>query len=406
MSSPVPAELQAILDEKRCAGRVDSSGGFTLDLKRAQVKLQRFALADPAYYILKVLQAGVASGSPLLSVQLKRRETRLAFQWPHEEAIPTGELLTALGNPTGAARPAVRHLAIGLNAAVGVNPRSIEWVAWDGQAGQWIEIQGGEVSVAELDEPPWDPPTAGYRLVLHRSWWRTLLPQAAGEHQALYGRCRFSPVPIYLDSRLVNAPDLNPWTLDVNFKHSPWLPEGYNLAERYRLGDTPRAEQVGVPDSRVAHAELVDRDGEVAPPRKFRRGECRVFVHQTRGQSAEDTFYSCSTAFIVPIDLQGPVTAHFVKFGVTVDVRRYDWPLPGARVVTSAASLQEDLSQFRLAENPAYQEHIDFLEQQLSEMREDVFRQLPQLTDSVVRGGQCLGLMRNHVGAGLAFPEV
>lgn len=71
--------LDQFLREEAAVGRVDSSGSFGMDLAGARRKLADFGLSDPAFALLKAVQAGVAAGSRKIEVRIYQKDTELTY---------------------------------------------------------------------------------------------------------------------------------------------------------------------------------------------------------------------------------------------------------------------------------------------------------------------------------------
>lgn len=79
-------------------GQLDSSGGFTIDRQRALAKIQSSSLSQPDFWILKIVQAAVASGAESLAVRTGRGRIEVAFQTG--EDWTAAELEAAFFNPS------------------------------------------------------------------------------------------------------------------------------------------------------------------------------------------------------------------------------------------------------------------------------------------------------------------
>lgn len=93
-------------------GKLVSSGSFMMDAHRAIEKLAAYQLVDANWWILKIVQAAVASGSPSLDIEFRDRDIRLFFQ-PQEPW--TYDLVEkALLDPQPDPLPGLQHLKQGL----------------------------------------------------------------------------------------------------------------------------------------------------------------------------------------------------------------------------------------------------------------------------------------------------
>lgn len=103
MSQPFNSYIDELLKE----GKLDSSGSFSLDSKKALEKLSAFQLADPSWWVLKVVQAAVASRAPRIDIQLDADSSIFIFEprirWTTET------VLEALNNPGTERFPGLDH---------------------------------------------------------------------------------------------------------------------------------------------------------------------------------------------------------------------------------------------------------------------------------------------------------
>lgn len=122
------------------AGKVDSSGVFTIDKSQAWEKLGASALPLEHAWILKVVQAAVVSGAALTVTQ-DRAQTLIRWSaspsWNHER------LETAILDPEPDSDPALEHMAVAVRALAkatklpfGLSYRDGTTAYWTGQGFQ------------------------------------------------------------------------------------------------------------------------------------------------------------------------------------------------------------------------------------------------------------------------------
>ena len=117
------AELDAIAQRLRAEGRAAATGGFTLDAERAREKLRQFQLADPHRYVLLMVQALAVRGATAVHARVDTSSLTLesdAQPFSFEELSELYPLLFSERAPP----PGLRELALALNAAMALNPRS------------------------------------------------------------------------------------------------------------------------------------------------------------------------------------------------------------------------------------------------------------------------------------------
>ncbi len=118
--------IDRLIDELRREGRVDSRGEFTLDRDKAREKMRRYQLASPQAYVTELIQAAVLKGAGRIDVEVDADDTILRFDGPPFSAAELEELWGSVfaTQATPEVR-ALRQLALGLNGAMGLNPRRV-----------------------------------------------------------------------------------------------------------------------------------------------------------------------------------------------------------------------------------------------------------------------------------------
>ena len=108
------------------AGRVDSEGSFSFDREKAREKLRTFQVAEPQRYVLHWVALATLQGASRLEIECDSDDLIARF----DGAPITAEDLDDLYNASFAAAPTDRQrarqqLAIGLHAALALNPRHV-----------------------------------------------------------------------------------------------------------------------------------------------------------------------------------------------------------------------------------------------------------------------------------------
>ncbi|NDD31723.1 MAG: hypothetical protein EB084_26025, partial [Proteobacteria bacterium] len=121
------ARADRLLEHLRKAGTVDSEGFFTLDGRKAQAKMREYALVDAHEYVLEIIRAAVVGGASRIDVTADAQGVSVSAPgWRVSDAFLedpfAGIFLSQERNET----LDWRHLAIGLNAALSLNPRAVE----------------------------------------------------------------------------------------------------------------------------------------------------------------------------------------------------------------------------------------------------------------------------------------
>jgi hypothetical protein len=178
--------LDEYLERMRLEGKADAPGQkFSVDLEAQARKIARYQSDRPGLWLLKLVQAAVASGAPEVRIQLKKHTLEARFL-PGEPGRPL-EL-------QGANQPVwVEHLRLALLAALSLQATALE-LRWGSQIlhrqGEPDDYQGQEVRL-------WVRRRS-------RSFWPFRDAELASIHRSLAIHCAHCPIPIRLDARSLN----------------------------------------------------------------------------------------------------------------------------------------------------------------------------------------------------------
>lgn len=340
-----------------------------LDPARANELLAR--IGHGGFYLLKLVQAAVASRARLIKVRLGDYWTEVAFHGPSTDqpygpamnSIPTGAVMDALSSPVFALDDtAASHLAQALNATLLLEPGSVEWIVWFDTLQQRLFVDQRTWTKEELLTRPWTESLPGYRFRLSVTRppepppEKNLLgflrrPPASApsvwQHDTLSGRCQYAPAAVFLNGCRLDRPDLG------GDRFRPDCP--YHVAERYVVADKATTDRIAVPpcEARNQGPSLGYYDCVAERGKPF------------RGRALRDL--QC-TAMLALTAEAGPSTVTFVKHGITLDTQTVQLGPGTARIVTSCAGLRTDLSQSRVSQDEAYDARLDFLRVQLEDM--------------------------------------
>ena len=119
-------QLDDLLGELASEGTRAASATFGIDAERAREKMQRFRLEDPRHYILEWVQAAHLLGATRLLIHYNARVFSLRFDGELLAETDLAELYAAAFAPRSTRRQrALRHLALGIGASQGLEPRAI-----------------------------------------------------------------------------------------------------------------------------------------------------------------------------------------------------------------------------------------------------------------------------------------
>ncbi|MFZ6177913.1 hypothetical protein [Nannocystis pusilla] len=193
--------MSDLVEELRAGGEVDSQGRFTLDRAQARAKMQKFQLADARRYVLELVQAAVLRGASKIAFSIDTDDMHMRFDGRPFTRAELDELWGSLfADGDGEDLRGLRQLALGLNAALGLEPRQI--VVRSGTS-QLRMVPGREDGFTELAQPAAETTIeVEKRLQLEMvvEFFRDLRGSLA-EEVYLRERCRHARVSITLDGR-------------------------------------------------------------------------------------------------------------------------------------------------------------------------------------------------------------
>lgn len=220
-----------LLEELRGAGRVESSGSFTVDRERAAALLARLRFQSPYEYVLKLVQHAVAGGAGQVWVAVFGGG--MVWVWYDRAVLAEADLADlsrhALEPIRAGPRRHLTYLAEGLQAAQALRPSVVEVaVGSRTEAFRLLRDPDGE-RLERLGSVRGDPWTRIRLKGLSQPWLRPRIPawtrwtdsfgsRSLGdlygeleawrdsEYSQVWRRCVFAPVPVLLNRRVVNRP--------------------------------------------------------------------------------------------------------------------------------------------------------------------------------------------------------
>ena len=240
-------------------GRFESRGHFTLDEKASLDKLAEFQAERPGLWLVKLLQAAVASGAPEFRVRQFVHDTRVTF----EPKLPLDWDSWRQGQ--SCKRAGARHLQLALQAASTLPGARVSL----GVAGQSWTVERGALRL------PWETVAAGQIEVVRR--WEfplsLLVPirrsrLLVDEALLLQELGRYAPLPIRLDGRLLNDPVINkPPGLRLGvyvppLLVRPWPAIPYTAMERLVVSDEYPGACFGLMDHTTRIPNTLDLNGK------------------------------------------------------------------------------------------------------------------------------------------------
>ncbi len=129
------SDIAAVVARSRLAGEFSERRTFTLARTRAIQKMRQFALADPYYFVLELIQAAVANGATYINVASDDSSFTLSYAGGFFRAEELGQLFDFLfAGKDRSDIGHVRELALGINALLLFNPDRIVVESGDGTA--------------------------------------------------------------------------------------------------------------------------------------------------------------------------------------------------------------------------------------------------------------------------------
>ncbi|MGE0493096.1 MAG: hypothetical protein AB7S38_28050 [Vulcanimicrobiota bacterium] len=107
-----PSQLEQFLESQQEVGQTESHGAFTIARDEALRKLASFRLPFERAWVLKIVQAAVASGAPSLDIKQTSTDTEFHFAAPKSWTLE--RLEAAFFNPQMSGDRALDHLLAGL----------------------------------------------------------------------------------------------------------------------------------------------------------------------------------------------------------------------------------------------------------------------------------------------------
>lgn len=201
-----PSELEEFLQAEQQRGRTVSHGEFTLAREKALEKLAAYQLPFPEAWVLKIVQAAVASGAERLEIKQTPTDTLFGFNSPGAWSL--ARLEQAFLDPRPSGDPGLDHLVIGLRAASLNDGRPFQ-IRFPG-GGESLVWSGRELEVVPSQATELLRLTVSHRTLAEGKGipgWRVF--QAARRNaeilKTLSERCFVCPVPLTVDGRRMDV---------------------------------------------------------------------------------------------------------------------------------------------------------------------------------------------------------
>lgn len=207
-----------------CAGgRVDSHGGFTLDREKAREKLRTFQVAEPHRYVQNLVALAVLRGAPAIAFTYDSDDLWARFAGEPLTAQDFEDLYSsAVASAAGPAERARQQLAVGINAALALDPRHVHVTSGPPEERVRLTVRPGRDDVIEKIRGRGEGTEIHVKLRLQPRlvgrFVRRVRGGALPEVQALRERCQYAEIEVTLNgARVSRGLDLS--ELDVVHAH-------------------------------------------------------------------------------------------------------------------------------------------------------------------------------------------
>lgn len=123
----IESELQAHLTELSSEGIHQGGGAFQIGAAKALEKFGSNTLLDPAFWVLKIVQAAVVARAPLVKFRFYRSSVKIEFE--NRAEWVAGDLLREFSTGKLSKCRGKRHLMLGLASSLNNGISSITWTA-------------------------------------------------------------------------------------------------------------------------------------------------------------------------------------------------------------------------------------------------------------------------------------
>ena len=120
------SNIENVIERARQPGGFSEHRQFTVARERAIRKMREFALADPHFYILELIQAAVANGADHVNIDCRTRELQFSYiggGYAQEELAQLFDFL--FSSKEDLEHSDIRQLAVGINALMNLKPNKV-----------------------------------------------------------------------------------------------------------------------------------------------------------------------------------------------------------------------------------------------------------------------------------------
>lgn len=219
----MPLDLEQFLQQERSQGRFASEGQFTLSIEQARRKLSQFSLPSGEAWITKLVQAVVAWRVKKLEVTQSRAYSVFHFQPSLRYGLPTGrDIWNTFSTADIGGREPLQRFCLALHALREREQLSFLLALNDGQGEAKLFADGAHLGIESAKQRAFSKVIGKPGLTLVVSHLRdeqkrllyffsnaggSDLKLRAGIAKGLWTDTQACPMPVYLDSRRLDALD-------------------------------------------------------------------------------------------------------------------------------------------------------------------------------------------------------
>ncbi len=208
----VPEPMDALIADLRGDGRLDSEGAFSMDRYKAREKMRQYQLAEPGLYVLLLVQAAIRKGATRIDFHLDTDDMRMAFDGAPFTVDDFDGIYNAMfQREASESARALADLAMGLNAAMGLDPKWIVVHSGDGEQAAQLVLRRKQPERFGPLSPALSGTRIHVRLRFRPSMISTFAGYLGGAHptaMALMHHCAYAEIPIFINGRQATDPGL------------------------------------------------------------------------------------------------------------------------------------------------------------------------------------------------------
>lgn len=373
--------LSSYIRQAALAGRLQSTGCFTVNLEKKLVRLRESRFHQAYHYLLTCVRAGVTADADRIEIKSTPNLTQITFL--NAKSISSETLLEATLGGSDAITESLLGAAI--QGGLGGGANRVQLVLPDAHL---------EISAKEIKHQPAENSDKVWALAFHFAGPKKVAKNRCKEEtQAVLGRGSFCPIPLFLNG--ISVVDNPGWESLFHWQSDPlayglnkdfvWL-EGF-------LSDTTGDGFFFTAPRRSSKVEYLGR-------RRYQTAQwqphsqssfLRISPPSKNGRVKLHSLTRLGTV------LEGPSYLYLIKQGVVLDAVEENLGAPGVGVVVRGDDFETDISLYRPIKTEHYEEllnqiraHTGALLSKLAQERKNFVLNAPdRATEALWKGGLC-----------------